>query len=279
MDRTITILQPTKALSLVFSFVAAFLMSVFVPVIVLAEEAPTDVVAPAEADTSVQPPGFPYATSAANDYALSWQWSMPDGGLTPDALIDPDNPDIPAPAQPSDIVLFGYEFLKQGAVISRGEVNSAQFTLDTPVTANGTYNLKVWSITREATTSIAAEGTMVITKASVTPLPNIDENIIPKPIDTTNVIKKQASTESAIINTAPLNSANTVNEVPVEPVKPSVLSANDNQVDTPVLNTVAVVKPSTQGWVILGLAWYFWLLIIAGLFVAGRGIMAYVNAR
>ncbi len=276
---------PPRTKILAFTLFVSTLVFSFIPLSVHAEATPnTD---PAnQTGTVVDSPGAPTATSSTNDDAIVWVWTAPASGLTPDAPTDPSQITTPPSEQPTDIIQFGYELSNAGGVVTSGTVDSSVLTVTTPVTQDDTYTFKVWSINRVAATSAPAVGTITINTSSappvgpVTPItPPIDGSIIPAPLDSTTVDKPAPSSQTP--TPVPLNKpTNVVPQSSNVSSDPSVLSATDTTQNIPKsAETAAAVKSSTQGWVIVGIPWYIWLLILAAVFAAGRWVWSMVGHR
>jgi hypothetical protein len=235
--------------------------------------------------TVVDSPGPPNATSSTNDDNIVWVWTIPASGLTPDAPTDPSQVTTPPSERPTDIIQFGYELSNAGGAVASGTVDSSVLTVTTPVTQDDTYTFKIWSINRVAATSAPAVGTVTIntTPPPVTPTtpvtPPIDGSIIPAPLDSTTVTTPPAGKLTP--TPVPLNKATDVTPQSSKPSSdPSVLSATDTtQNALKPAETAAVVKSSTQGWVIMGIPWYVWLLLLVAVVVAGRWIWSMVGHR
>ena len=215
------------------------------------------------------------ATSEANNKTIVWVWNAPSGGLTPDAdtpvLDENGNPVDPQPTErPTDIIGFGYELVKDNTNITNGVVNSDILTATTPVTDNGDYTLYVWSITRAGGESAKSAGYTTVF-IPIPNLPPIKEEDIPLPLDTTPLVVVPIVEPSGTSQTSPqANSSNSPGYLTNTP-SASVLSANNaipNNVNQPA--TAGVAKTSTQGWVVLGIPWYFWLVVLVISYVIVR---------
>jgi hypothetical protein len=265
--------------ALAFILFALLLVSSIFPSSVFADDTtnsdPVNQVGP-----TVESPGIPSATSSASDYTIVWVWTPPAGGLTPDApAADPSQTDPSVQTgQPSDIIQFGYELSTQGTVIKSDVVDSNVLAVTTPVTQDGEYTFKVWSITRVAATSAPAVGGITITTPVPPTLPPIEGGIVPAPIDTTSVVDKPASSVGSTVNPPLKKSTNSANNSS-QSTNASVLSATDIQNPANSAEKVAVVKASSQGWVILGVPWYLWLVTVVVVFITGRGVLSFVYHR
>ena len=234
---------------------------------------------------TVQSPGMPSATSSASNHTIVWVWTAPAGGLTPDAsaVASPTTQTIPsadstqtqlANEQPTDIIQYGYELSKQGAVITSGIVNADTPTVTTMVTEDGDYVFKVWSVTRIAAISAPAIGGITIATPAPDPstLPPIGNDIIPAPLNTAVLEKPTSSTSST--TTHPLLKPSPASKISSQPSASDVLAASDTKVPvTPIEKITGVVTPSTQGWMIFNIAWYVWLIVLAAIFIVGRWVI------
>lgn len=239
------------------------------------------------AEPAVQAPGTPVATSPDDDRDIVWEWTPPENGVTPDAPVAEPTDPVEQPADPStpptepvepviverptDIIKYGYELTNQGVVVTSGEVESNVNTVTTQVSSNGDYVFKVWSITRDAQLSNPAEGYKTIV-SPVPVIPSFPVIEVPAPIGAVPI------EDVVAINNAPAVSSNTYpssaapsgyifNEFPPSA---DVLSDSDTGDSASPAETLAVVAPSNQGWVILGLPWYVWLLMAAIVYTAWR---------
>ena len=256
------------------------LSTFLVPVTSYAEDPPssepsnqTEPVAPI-----VESPIDVRATSPSNDRTIVWTWSPPESGLTPDVedVEEGGDPISTTPVEHStDIVSFGYELTKDDVLIGTppNVIDATDLTVTTPVDANGDYTLHVWSITRAGEVSAKATG-MVTIFVPIPNLPPIEDAIIPTPIHTAPIV---AMPIAGTANAAPTPSAGAANEPGYEISAPSA-SVLGNNVASDNLDEVAsagVAKTSNQGWVILGVPWYFWLLILAASYVAMRYVVRF----
>ncbi len=273
--------QAPKATKLVSALLVAMLMVSVLPLQTRAQEIEQNVLTPTEGYSTVQGPSTPpVATSEIDDYNIVWSWGAPEGELTVDTVTSPESPDVELVDNSTDITEFGYQLSKQGALHSAGSVSSDTYSLTTPVSSDGVYTLKVWSITRGGTTSAATQGSITIQTLVKEQLPPIGVEIIPEPIDTSSVINKQASNENPVIRNAPVRLNEEIVTNSLGNGDGQVLSASKSDAEPAIaLDTAGIVKSTGQGWVILDVAWYVWLLIVAGLFAAGRGLMALINTR
>ena len=262
-----------KAKHRVFVIVAVFLAISFLSSTVSAEEPETNS-PPQEIGTAVAAPSGVQATSSQSDTTIVWVWQPPASGLTPDAPVDP--PEEASLEQPTDIVQFGYELSTNDTVFPSGVVDVSTPTVTIQVAGSGTYSLKVWSITREGVFSEADIGVIAI--AIPTELPPITEDLIPLPINTSTVVQPVIPGRVEPKTSSP-QITNNNNGSQTNASVPSVLSANN--VNTPVapIEIAGVVKPSTQGWVILGIPWYIVAIVAGGMFVLWRIVLVSIKQR
>ena len=263
-----------KAKHRVFVIVAVFLAASLFSPTVLAEE-PGSNTPPQEIGTVVSAPSGVQATSSQSDTTIVWVWQPPASGLTPDAPVDPSE-ETPL-ERPTDIVQFGYELSTTDAVFPSGVVDASTPTVTIEVAGNGTYSLKVWSITREGVFSEADIGVIAIITPT-TELPPITEDLIPLPINTSTVVQPVIPGRVEPKTSSP-QITNNNNGSQTNASVPSVLSANN--VNTPVapIEIAGVVKPSTQGWVILGIPWYIVAIVVGGMFVLWRIVLVSIKQR
>ncbi|MFZ1302002.1 MAG: hypothetical protein WAQ27_05535 [Candidatus Microsaccharimonas sp.] len=233
----------------------------------------------------VESPGTPVVTSPTDSHDTTWVWTPPAGGTTPDAPeVDPSaDPAEPVAEQPSDITQYGYELSGSGGVVGSGLVDSNTYTVTVTVTADGDYVFRVWSVTRAGQVSAPAVGNVTI----VTPVPEVPEvpvlppiqpEVIPQPIDTSPVSSKPV----VYVGTTTSTNTSGTSETPSSPDftnNANVLSAGDTAQTTTDTTAAAPVQSSSQGWLIIGLPWYIWLLIAAVLFTAWRWVMSVINNR
>ena len=225
--------------------------------------------------TSVQPPGTTNATSLNDNKNIVWVWGMPAGGLTPDATNNEGEEPV---THATDIIGFGYELSLQGTVVISGTVGSGTQTVTTPVTDNGKYDFRVWSITRVGQMSAYSEGSITIFTPIVVspPQPAIEAPAAVQPIGGSNAGSKPAA------NAAPSKPTATPDgETPTTTPEADagVLSAtNGNDLADPV-SKAAVIAPSKEGWVILGMAWYVWLVIAAVIYSLVRLVFWVIEKR
>jgi len=277
------IVAPYRAKNLVLIGMVLMLAVSFVPFASTYAEDLENIEPEDQAGLTVESPGTPSAVSSTEDKNIVWVWTAPPGGLSPDTPSgDPTEQEPTVAEYPTDIIQFGYELWNQDAPLSTGVVSSDVSSVTTPVDSDGTYILKLWSIARSGATSAVVTGTIgVITPAPpLPPLPPIEEDIIPDPIDTkplTNTsylnIKPKAPAASSTIN----NSNNTDNSV--NSPSASVLSANTIKDTISNVTKSGVAKTSSEGWVIVGIPWYIWLIAAAILFMVWRLAMTFVFIR
>ena len=228
-------------------------------------------------ENTVEPPQLVQLLSPPGDRTLVWSWSLPVGGLNPDATQPPEG-EAPVP-NATDIVQFGYRLTKQGSdtpVV--GVVNSDTLGLTTVVTEDGEYSLSVWSITRAENKSpeVVATVTIVTPTPELPSLPPIKEDIIPDPIDTSTLLSKPIVSPGTPSNTNTQKTSKKEGS-PINSVTPNVLSATDSQKDVNPIETIAGVQPTRQGWVVLGVPWYVLLPMLVVLYISGRLIYSLVK--
>lgn len=283
-------------------FVSLMVLFVF-PMAAHAEEVPptdTTFITPTDSDPNtidqgnpVKTPGTPVATSPTNDGSVDWEWTQPEGGLTPDAPVEDTTPDttpadpavtdppveadpaaepvVAAPVEhPSDIIKYGYELSTQNSVVVRGYVDSTENKVTTNVTNSGDYTFKLWSITRENHFSDIAYGFFTVVLPTVV-LPVYPPITVPQPVDNSLVATANTTNTDTVSDSYYYGSAKT------PAITSSRSSVNENVVTTNSTSpakveavSVPVVKASSQGWMILGLPWYIWLLGAAVGFTAWR---------
>lgn len=227
---------------------------------------------------TVQDPGEPTATSPPDDHDIVWEWAPPKDGLTPDAPVtDPaepveptDQPVEPPTERPTDIIKYGYRLTNEGILVITEEVESNINTVTIKVINDGNYKFELWSINREAKLSAGVSGNITIT-SPVPIVPIFAPLEIPEPIGAAPIVAvasiNNTSTRSStyyIPNATPVTSTDT------SASNVNVLSSTDTNSSGSQADTVAAVKPSAQGWVIIGLPWYIWLLVVAIIFTAWR---------
>jgi len=266
----------SKAAVLASVLMVSMTFSVIAPLVVRAEEPPVvvELEAPAEEEKSaIGSPSAVTASTTKNSYIIGWSWAAPEGGLTPDASEE-------FPENDTDITHFSYQLFKGEEPVSETvRVDSSVLEVSTEVASEGTYVLKVWSVTRAGDFSAPVQGSVVMVAPVVLPeLPPIEEETIPKPLDPIPLTVKPATTSTT--TTAPANGRTYFigDGSELATTNSSVLSATETK-PAPAVSTTAVVQPSTQGWMIFGMAWYLWLLIAAGVFAAGKGAVAIAKRR
>lgn len=263
-----------KAALLASVLMVSMTFSIIAPMIARAEEPPVSLEQPVENKPVIEGPESVSATSEKDSSVINWVWSLPAGGLDPGSTDE-------EPSEPGrEITYFQYQLFKNEAPISDvTKVEASILSANTEVISGGTYVLKVWSVTLNEELSAPVEGSFLFTASTIKPeLPPIKEETIPKPLDTVLSVTKPATSETK--NSQPVNGRTYYigNGADLAPVNPSVLAATDANV-TPPLDAPAAVNASTQGWVIFGMAWYVWLLIAAGIFVAAKVLVASVKRR
>ncbi len=263
--RTVT---TAKATTIAFGLVVSLIVLCMFPIAAHAEESPNNLEPPAEqVGPPVESPGSPTATTPTDNANIVWVWSAPAGGLNPNYSEE-------SPENSTDIVQYGYDLSNGETSVKSGVVGSETLTTTTGVPGNGTYTFKLWSITRAGDFSPVVTGTITI----FIPLPDLPPLEVPAPIDTTPIANIPSTTS------ATATSPNTISSTDINISAPtfersSVLSATDQDNPVRVVDTAAAVKPSSQGWVIVGLPWYIWLVVAAVVFVAWRWIAKLVKAR
>jgi len=263
-----------KSILLAFALLLPALTVCFFPANTYAQET-QDLEPPKQLSTQVESPSGVVAVSQQNDKTIVWTWQMPAHGLTPDAdtvvLDEQGNPVQPQPTEhATDIVSFHYQLVKDETPIVSGAVGSEVLTATTLVTENGDYTLYVWSVNRAGEESVKSAGTTNVF-VPIPNLPPIKEENIPIPLDTTPLVKVPMVESSG--NTAPsprVPSSNSPGYLTNSP-SASVLSANSNSPNTiNQVETAGVATTSTQGWVVLGIPWYYWLVVLAVSYIIVR---------
>jgi hypothetical protein len=256
---------------------------------------PNNVYTPNDA---VQAPGTPTATSPTDIKDIVWEWDPPVNGTTPEApveqpatvpadedtITDPATPVVvppvtPKPQYPSDITHYGYELSEAGTVLQTGVVESSQNSVTTTVGKRGTYNFRLWSITRNAeiSQSVTASHTVVNPAFPSVPPIAVPAALNTRPIDhipsSNNTSSEQLvmySGRTEPVTTATVASANVLGNTSADV---------NNETPTPQADVAAVVKTSDQGWIVAGLAWYIWILIATILFTSWRWYLSAVKNR
>jgi len=229
---------------------------------------------PAQTAKAVESPSAVIATSATDDRTIVWTWAAPNGGLTPDATspqVDSNGNPVSA-EQSTDIVQFGYRLSKDGFTTTSGTVGSDILTITTPVTDNGDYSLSVWSVSRAGDVSAEVSGNTTVSMPDLVP---IEDSSIPVPINAPPLVTPLIVGSA---NTAPIASTNTSSNPGYVINTPSASVLSANKIATDNVKEVAatgVANTSSQGWVVLGIPWYFWLLILAASYAAMRIIVRY----
>ena len=229
---------------------------------------------PAQTAKVVESPSAVTATSATNDRTIVWTWAVPAGGLTPDATSPQvDSNGTPASTEQStDIIQFGYRLSKDGTTQASGVVGSDILTITTPVTDNGDYSLSVWSVSRAGDMSAEVSGSTTVSMPDLVP---IEDSSIPVPINAPPLVTPLIVGSA---NTAPIASTNTSSNPGYVINTPSASVLSANKIATDNVKEVAatgVANTSSQGWVVLGIPWYFWLVILAASYAAMRIIVRY----
>jgi hypothetical protein len=300
MNGQLFLASKAKALTLAL-FVSLFVLFVF-PVATHAQAVPpadTTTEAPADDTTSqgdeepaptVEAPGEPVATSPTDERDIVWEWAPPEGGLTPDApVVEPVEPVVPTdPAEPThqaevevppetpvaehptDITHYGYELSDGDIIVDAGTVESTVTTATTKVINTGSYAFRLWSITRDTQVSNSVFGYITIVNSTPV-LPSYPPIEIPVLIGATpstdiptisQVVSNTLTYYTAVASTVISSDESTTNA--------NVLSDTDTASPVSQAGVTAAVVPSSQGWVIAGLPWYVWLLIVAIIFTAWR---------
>jgi len=247
------------------------------PLVVRAEEnqnveAPSEVVA-----GTVESPGVPTATLQAGSNDIVWSWTTPAGGLTPDAS-NTEDPEQIATEQPTDITKFQYEFSMKGEVITYSTIESSVLTVTTPATEDGDYTLRIWSVTRGGVPSEAVVGSVAFA-VTIPNLPDLPPIEVPAPIDTTPLINSPVSAGGSTTGgSTPIVNRDPISNSVGNPIS-DILSATNLDQAVAGADTAGMVKPSKQGWMIFGIAWYFWLIVLLSVFIAGRLVFSSINRR
>lgn len=233
---------------------------------------------------AVPKPGSLVATSSADNYTITWVWTAPEEPTSSkpadETVATEQNAELPEKEEkPTDIVEYGYELYSQEKLITSGTVKADVFTVSTAVKSDGVYTFNVRSITRESVVSLPAIGSITI----ASPIPQLPiltpigpENI-PAPIDTKPIANISSTRNNRVTsNSTPLP---TSVDFGSNPARSNVLSATDAKKEITPVETVGVVKASNQGWVMFGLPWYAWLLIIGLGFVGWRRARLIMSKR
>lgn len=257
-----------KAKRLAYGLLVSMFVALILPLAAHAED-PQNLEGPAENAGQVESPGAPSGTSQADSFDIVWTWSAPAGGLTPDA-VPSENPDEAPAEQPSDIIQYGYEFFNQNGVIASGVVGTDVLSKTVTVNVDGDYTFKVWSITRAGATSAQVSGTISFVAPILPDLPPLE---VPDPIDITPVTNNSVATNGNTIGgSTPIINKDTMGYLTGD-TNANILSSDKPDRAVAGADTAAVVKASKQGWMILGLAWYVWLIILVVGFFIGRRVL------
>jgi hypothetical protein len=261
---------------------------------------------PADADPStidqgnpVKAPGTPVATSPTNDGTIDWEWTTPEGGLTPDAPTTPpeqpaettnpadptddplqpvgEQPAAPAPTEhATDIMKYGYQLSRNNVVVEQGTVDATSTKVTTSVTRSGDYLFQLWSITRDNHFSDIAYGFITVQFLVVVvpsyPLIDVPSEITTTPVAAAMTNETTADTYYSTASTPPITSSNPV-------ASQTVASAVETVTAAPASAVPPIVKTSSQGWMILGLPWYIWLLALAVGVTAWRWTRMILNEK
>ncbi|MES2630869.1 MAG: hypothetical protein V4611_02850 [Patescibacteria group bacterium] len=262
-----------KATQLAYSLLFSLLIASNLPLVARAEE-------PLEPPTLVgyvEGPGVPNGTSQADSYDIIWTWAPPVSGLEPDQ-VPPENPDEAPAQQPTDIVRYGYELKNQNGLVAFGSVESNILSLTTTASEDGNYVLSIWSITREDGFSEVVSGSIAFVAPVPQTLPNLPPIVVPDPIDVTPVTDNPVSNGARIGGSTPIINKDT-NGYITGNTNTNIFSVDELDEAVAGADTTAVVKQSKQGWLILGMAWYVWLIILVAVFFLGRWILTSVRSR
>ena len=233
-------------------------------------------------------PGTPVVTSPPNDKEIIWEWT-PAVPPTPTVPSQPTEPEVPAeeapveqppveevpPAKPPVYTGYGWELSKDGTSVDSGQVGLDVLKWKTKVLVDGTYTFRVWTIAEGDLKSAWSEAHTTIKTPIVPPVifvPIKESEFLPpaatalrsyeKPV---NIVYAASNNDDAVV-TVP--ASDTLQNT-------QVLSA---QSDSGQEAVAAVVKPSTQGWVLFNVPWYVWLLVAAIIFTTYRWVRV-VTAR
>jgi len=267
-----------KATIVAYGLLVSLFVTFITPLVVRAEEnqnveAPSEVVA-----GGVESPGVPVATLQTGSNDIVWNWTLPAGGLTPGAEDIGEDPEQLVTEHSTDITKFQYEFSKQGEGITFGTVDSNILTVITPATEDGDYTLRIWSVTRAGVPSEAVSG-MVTFAVTIPDLPDLPPIEVPAPINTTPLINSPVSVgQSTTGGSTPIVNRDPINNSVGDPIS-NILQATNLDQAVAGADTAGMVKPSTQGWMIFGIAWYVWLVILVGMFIGGRLVLSSINRR
>ena len=258
--------------AMLFKSARSVAMLIFVPVFVVsmashsvhAEEDPKTQLQTEEPNghskPEVEAPNLPMAVSNADDPVVVWQWAAPAGGLTPDVstVVGDESTELP-----TDIILYGYEVSNEKGIQASGQVSTDTPAVTTEAKSNGTYSIKVWSITRAQNISAPAIGTVTINSPSLV-IPENTPIVVPLPIDTSSVTKVEAvgSVNVEKDSSSPKQSPQRPN---VDNNSAGVLSSNNSPEVKSINESTVAVAPSKNGWVIFGTAWYVWFVVIIAL--------------
>ena len=148
-------------------------------------------------------------------------------------------------------------------------------------------NSKDWSSLKvnlaQTITSISAQTNKnwhaVIVANQGADLPDLPPIEVPAPINTTPLINSPVSVgQSTTGGSTPIVNRDPINNSVGDPIS-NILQATNLDQAVAGADTAGMVKPSTQGWMIFGIAWYVWLVILVGMFIGGRLVLSSINRR
>jgi hypothetical protein len=250
----------------------------------------------------VAAPGIPVVTSPENDKDITWEWPAPtpvENGETPanpgtDQPTDTPSDEpveqpveeqpgnggpTPEPTPAPTPTGYGYELTKDSEIIQSGEVGLEVRSVTTTVKADGTYVFRVWTLAGSfISNKVEAQTTIVTPTPPVVFVPIEVGELLP---DISAPLLRETIRPAAV---AAAEATRAIAETSATAASPDftgnaqVLSTQDSaaEVDAPI---AAVVKPSTQGWVLFGLPWYIWLLVAAIIFTGWRWVRVVLANR
>ena len=232
-------------------------------------------------------PGTPVVTSPPNDKEIIWEWTP---AVPPTVPQQPTEPELPAeetpveqppveevpPVKPPVYTGYGWELLKDGTSVDTGKVGLDVLKWTTKVSVDGTYTFRIWTIAEDDLKSAWTEAHTTIKTPIVPPVifvPIKEAEFLPPPAAI--ALRSYEKPVNTVYATS--NNDDAVVTVPASDTlqNTQVLSA---QSDSGQETVAAVVKPSTQGWVLFNVPWYVWLLVAAIIFTAYRWVRV-VTAR
>lgn len=170
--------------------------------------------------------------------------------------------------------------------VRSGEMATLHGTIDDPaatltVTIDGvTYTGVVrsgnnWSLSVDTTSLTTGNHPVVVSSADVYNNHGADQTttlVIASPVTSPlphSIVPGRGGLIAPGVKTSGTNGTGAPNTTPsTANDDTAVLGTKDDSGKAPADTTASVVKPSEQGWKVLGLAWYWWLLILAALAAA-----------